>query len=121
MPEIITEPTRVPVPGGKSIEEFFGRVNSAEDGVSIAYMVAPPGWDEPAQAPEFDEYTVVLDGCLEVECGDDRWSVPAGQAIKAVAGERVRYLTTEGARYISVCLPAFSPDLVRRDPDPSLG
>jgi quercetin dioxygenase-like cupin family protein len=117
MPELISEPTRIPVPGGKVIDEYVGRVNNGESAVSVAHMQAPPGWDEPAQTPEFDEVTLVLSGSVRVEHGDGEvLEVSAGQAVVTRAGERVRYLAgDQGAQYVAVCLPAFSPDLARRD------
>src|SRR5262245_32627555 len=119
MAELITGATRVPVPGGKVIDEYVGRVNNGESAVSIARMVAPGGWDEPAQTPAFDEYTLVLRGTVRVETPDGVIDVTAGQAIVTRAGERIRYTapTGEGAEYVAVCLPAFSPDLARRDPE----
>ena len=115
----IKGPSEIACAGNKPkvIEEFIGRVNSGTDAVSIARMKSPPGWEEPAQRPEFDEYTVVLEGSLRVETDDWVIDVVAGQAIVVNAGERVRYSTPgdEGAVYIAVCLPAFSPDTVHRE------
>ncbi|MEK9737507.1 MAG: hypothetical protein VW239_09320 [Candidatus Nanopelagicales bacterium] len=115
MAEIIAAPVRIPVPGGKTIDEYVGHVASGDAAVSVAHMVAPPGWDEPAQAPEFDEFTVVLKGSIEVDTPDGLRTVTAGQAIITRAGERIRYATSEGAEYIAVCLPAFSPELANRE------
>lgn len=121
MAELIPAPTRIPVPGGKVIDEYVGRVTTGTESVSVAHMIAPGGWSEPAQQPEFDEVTVVLRGVVLVEVTDaDGTSrtleVPAGQAVVTRAGERVRYSTgTEETEYVAVCLPAFSPDLVHRD------
>ena len=115
MPTIIAAPALIPVPGGKLIEEFVGRVVSGDEGVSIAQMTAPAGWDEPAQTPQFDEFTVVLEGAVEVETAEGVFTVEAGQAIITRAGERIRYRCPSGARYIAVCLPAFGPDLVHRE------
>jgi len=117
MPELIPAPAIIPVPGGKVIEEYVGHASSGDDMVSIAHMVAPAGWDEPAQEPEFDEFTIVLDGTIDVEHDDGTVHVRAGQAVITRAGERVRYTTTHGARYIAVCLPAFHGDLVHREDD----
>ena len=117
MPELIPAPAIIPVPGGKVIEEYVGHASSGDDMVSIAHMVAPAGWEEPAQEPEFDEFTVVLDGTIDVEHDDGVVHVRAGQAVITRAGERVRYTTTHGARYIAVCLPAFHGDLVHREDD----
>ena len=118
----IAAPTTIPAAGEppKIIQEFVGGVNSGTDAVSIAVMEGPSGWVEPGQTPEFDEYTVVLDGALVVESADtDPLTVSAGQAVIASAGEWVRYSTPgpDGGRYVAVCVPAFSPDLVHRDAD----
>ncbi|MBG0827939.1 cupin [Planomonospora sp. ID67723] len=112
----IDSATRIPVPGGKVIDEYVGRVNSGDDRVSIAHMTAPAGWDEPAQAPEFAEYTLVLRGTVLVEHDGGVTEVHAGQAIACEPGEKIRYSCgTEGAEYVAVCLPAFSPETVNRD------
>ena len=119
MVQHIAKPTRIAAAGNKPkrIEEFVGRVNSATPAVSIARMTSPGGWEEPAQTPEFDEYTVVLQGALRVETRDGVHEVKAGEAIVVGKGEWVRYSTPEpeGAEYIAVCLPAFSPATVHRD------
>jgi mannose-6-phosphate isomerase-like protein (cupin superfamily) len=117
--ELIEKPTRIPVPGGKVIDEYIGRVTSGETAVSVAHMVAPGGWVEPYQQPEFDEYTVVLRGCVRVEHPGGALDVRGGQAVVTRAGERVRYSTPEpeGAEYVAICLPAFSPDAAGRDPE----
>lgn len=99
----------------KTIEEFIGRANSGTASVSIARMKSPPGWEEPGQTPDFDEYTVVLAGLLRVETRDGVVEARAGEAMIAPKGEWVRYSTPEGAEYIAVCVPAFSPDAVHRD------
>jgi quercetin dioxygenase-like cupin family protein len=117
MPELIPGAVQVPVPGGKVIEEYVGQLASGDDAVSIAHMVAPAGWAEPGQTPEFDEFTVVLDGALLVEAEDGPTLVRAGQAVICRSGEWVRYSAPEGARYVAVCLPAFDIDLAHRDPD----
>jgi quercetin dioxygenase-like cupin family protein len=119
MARIIPAPTRIHAEGHppKTIEEFFGRVNSNTSAISIARMVSPTGWSEPGQTPAFDEFTLVLRGQLQVETRDTVHQVPAGQAIWITSGEWVRYSTpgAEGAEYIAVCLPAFSPETVHRD------
>jgi ethanolamine utilization protein EutQ (cupin superfamily) len=117
MPEIISTPTLIPVPGGKTIEEFVGRASSGDEAVSVAHMRAPAGWDEPFQQPQFDEFTIVLEGELLVDCEDGTIAVTAGQAIIARAGERIRYRTDTGARYVAVCLPAFGIELAGREDD----
>jgi quercetin dioxygenase-like cupin family protein len=117
MPTLIEKPTVIVAAGNlpKRIEEFVGRVNSGTEGVSIARMVSPAGWVEPGQTPAFDEYTLVLKGALRVETRDGAIEVAAGQAVVTRAGEWVRYGTPEGAEYVAVCLPAFSPETVHRD------
>jgi ethanolamine utilization protein EutQ (cupin superfamily) len=119
MPEHIDAPSRIEAAGSepKLIDEFVGRVNTAEARVSVARMQSPEGWVEPGQRPEFDQWTVVLDGSLHVEHDGGELDVGAGQAVLVRAGEWVRYSTPEqgGARYVAVCLPAFSPDTVHRD------
>jgi quercetin dioxygenase-like cupin family protein len=115
MPKLIAAPKKIPVPGNKLIEEYVGRVNTGDSGVSIAHMHSPPGWSEPGQRPEFDEYTLVLGGSMHVEHEGGVTEVHQGQAILAQKGEWVRYSTPDGAEYVAICLPAFSPDTVHRD------
>jgi mannose-6-phosphate isomerase-like protein (cupin superfamily) len=119
MPTLIASPTRIEAAGNKPkvIQEFIGRVNSRHDGLSIAHMRSPSGWVEPGQRPEFEEYTLVLHGTLRVEFEGGVLDVNAGQAVVAHPGEWVRYSSpgAEGAEYIAVCVPAFSPATVHRD------
>jgi ethanolamine utilization protein EutQ (cupin superfamily) len=119
MPKIIKAPARIEAHGQppKVIEEFVGRINSATEALSVARMVSPSGWSEPGQIAEFDEVTVVLRGELQVESHAGTDQISAGQAIIVERGEWVRYSTPspEGAEYIAVCLPAFSPAIVHRD------
>jgi mannose-6-phosphate isomerase-like protein (cupin superfamily) len=122
MPVHVPSPSIIEAAGNKPkrIEEFIGRVNSRTAALSIARMTSPPGWLEPGQTPEFDEYTVVLRGMLRVTSRGGALDVRAGQAVIAPAGEWVQYSTPEpeGAEYMAVCLPAFSPDTVHRDASP---
>ena len=119
MPELIEGPARVEAAGNKPkvIEEYDGHVNTREARLSVARMRSPEGWLEPGQRPEFDEWTLVLDGTLRVEHDGGELTVAAGQAVLVEAGEWVRYSSPEpgGAHYVAVCLPAFSPDTVNRD------
>ncbi|WP_165071598.1 cupin domain-containing protein [Paludisphaera rhizosphaerae] len=121
MPTLIASPSRVAAAGTKPklIDEYVGHVNSGESALSVAHMRSPGGWVEPGQTPTFDEFTVVLRGLLRVEHRDGVMDVRAGQAVKVAAGEWVRYSTPEedGAEYIAVCLPAFTLDAARRDPE----
>ena len=116
--KLIEKPTVVEAAGNvpKKIEEFIGCLNSGTSALSIARMTSPAGWKEPGQTPEFDEYTVVLNGVLEVKTKDTEHEVRAGQAIVVPANEWVQYSTLEqSAEYIAVCLPAFTPQTVHRD------
>ena len=120
MPVFISGPSVIQAAGNKPkrIEEYVGRVNSKTTAASIARMISPSGWVEPGQAPEFDEYTLVLRGVLRVETGSGSLDIAAGQAVIVHKGEWVRYSTPgpDGAEYIAVCMPAFSPESVHRDP-----
>lgn len=124
MPQRIDAPKRIEAAGNKPklIDEYVGRVNSGASALSIAHMRSPAGWLEPGQRPEFDEYTLVLRGMLRVEHRDAAGAIcamdiRAGQAVVTAAGEWVRYSTpdADGAEYVAVCLPAFSPETVHRD------
>ena len=119
MPTLIEAPTRIEAAGNKPklIDEYVGRVNSGEGRLSVAHMRSPGGWQEPGQTPEFDEFTIVLRGMLRVEHSGGAMDVRAGQGVRAFAGEWVRYSTPleDGAEYIAVCLPGFSPESVHRD------
>ena len=119
MPRLIEKPAVVSAAGTKPklIQEFAGRVNSGHAAVSVARMVSPGGWQEPGQQPEFEEITLVLKGSLHVEHAAGAIDVGAGQAVVTAPGEWVRYSTPgpEGAEYVAICLPAFSPDTVHRD------
>lgn len=121
MPKLIEGPTVIEASGNKPkrIEEYAGRVNSGHETVSVARMRSPQGWLEPGQRPEFEELTVVLHGTLRVEHDGGVLDVREGQAVVALPGEWVRYSSPEpgGAEYVAVCLPAFSPDTVHRDPE----
>jgi mannose-6-phosphate isomerase-like protein (cupin superfamily) len=117
MPTIISKPIRIEAAGNKPkiIEEFIGRVNSHATALSVARMQSPAGWVEPGQTPEFEEYTVVLKGMLRVTHKNGSLDVTAGQAVITHPGEWIQYSTPDGAEYIAVCLPAFSPAAVHRD------
>lgn len=118
MPEKIEAPTLIEAAGNKPklIREFFGRVNSGDSRLSLARMSSPAGWIEPGQRPEFDEYTLVLSGKMVVETETGSFELGPDQAIVTRAGEWIRYSTPESTEYIALCLPAFSPDTVHRDP-----
>lgn len=119
MPKLIASATIIKAAGNKPkiIKEFIGRVNSFTEKISVAKMTSPAGWEEPGQTPEFDEYTLVLKGMLRVQTKDQTFDIEEGQAIITYAGEWIRYSTPnpDGAEYIAICLPAFSPETVHRD------
>ena len=119
MPDLIPKPTRITAAGNKPklIDEYVGRVNSGEAALSIAHMRSPGGWVESGQTPDFDEYTLVLRGMLRVTHLGGALEVHAGQAVLVRRGEWVQYGTPgeDGAEYIAVCLPAFSPETVHRE------
>jgi len=117
MPTLLKSATRIPVPGNKLLDEYIGRVNSKHESVSIAHMHSPPGWSEPGQQPDFDEFTIVLQGTPRVESKEGVLEVKAGQAVVSRRGEWVRYSTPapEGAEYIAVCVPAFDLAAAHRD------
>jgi mannose-6-phosphate isomerase-like protein (cupin superfamily) len=123
MPSLIIKPTRIEGSGTKPIviDEYIGRINSAHDAVSVAYLHCPGGWSEPGQTPEFDEFTVVLRGLLRVAHRSGFVDVRAGQAVITNRGEWVQYSTpeAEGADYVAVCLPAFSMEMAHRDNVPA--
>ena len=118
-PRLVAAPVVIRAAGEppKTIEEYAGRVATGSSAVSVARMVAPEGWVEPGQRPDFEEVTVVLRGTVVVEHAGGTLRVTAGQAVITPAGSWVRYSTPEpgGAEYVAVCQPAFSPDTVHRD------
>jgi mannose-6-phosphate isomerase-like protein (cupin superfamily) len=119
LPTFIQNPTRIQAAGNlpKLIDEYVGRVNTREQRLSIAHMRSPAGWTEPAQTPEFEEFTIVIKGCLRVSHQQGILDVAAGQAVIAHPGEWIQYSTPEqDTEYIAICLPAFSPDTVHREP-----
>jgi mannose-6-phosphate isomerase-like protein (cupin superfamily) len=119
MPKLIPQPTRIQAAGNKpkTIDEFVGRVSSGHSQISVAHMKSPSGWVEPGQTPDFEEYTIILKGMLRVESREGTMEVTAGQAIITHPGEWVRYSSPgpDGAEYIAICTPAFSPETVHRD------
>lgn len=118
MPTHVQAPTIVPAVGEppKVIREFVGLATTGDASVSVARMSSPAGWSEPAQTPEFVEVTLVLEGAVSVSSAEGTITVRAGEAVVARPGERVRYSTPEGAEYVAICVPAFSPETVHRDP-----
>jgi mannose-6-phosphate isomerase-like protein (cupin superfamily) len=115
----IMKPAIVQAAGNKPkvIEEYIGRVNSETAEVSIARMKSPSGWREPGQQPDFNEYSIVLKGMLRITTKDGTTDINAGESVIVPSGEWVQYSTPgpDGAEYIAVCSPAFSPDMVHRD------
>lgn len=117
LPTLIAQPTRIQAAGTKPklIDEYIGRVSSKTPAASVAYMRSPAGWEEPGQRPEFDEFTIVLKGAVRVKHETGSLDAREGQAVIAHKGEWIQYSTPDGAEYIAVCLPAFSPETVHRD------
>ena len=119
MPRLIAGPREINAAGNlpKKIQEFVGKLNTGTQGISIAFMKSPSGWNEPGQTPEFDEYSLVIKGALKVETNKEVLEVHAGQCVILSRGEWVRYSTPgpEGAEYVSVCVPAFAPEIVHKD------
>ena len=114
---LVTEPSIVPVPGGKLIEEIFGRVNTGTNQFSLAHMVAPPGWSEPPQKPDFGELTLVVRGRLSIEVDGETLVVAAGQTLWVEPSVKVHYQNPfdEESEYYAFCLPAFAPELAGRE------
>ena len=114
---VVEQPVRIPVPGNKLIEEIFGHVSTQTGDLSVAHMVAPPGWSEPGQTPAFDEITIMVRGRMRIEIADEVVELSAGQSIRISKGVRVRYANPyqEENEYYAICLPAFSPDTVNRE------
>jgi mannose-6-phosphate isomerase-like protein (cupin superfamily) len=114
---LVDKPARIPVPGDKLIEEIFGRVRTGSDDFSLAHMIAPPGWTEPAQTPEFAEVTVMVRGRLRVEVGGETVELAAGQSIRVEPGVRVRYANPyeDECEYYALCVPAFTLERAHRD------
>lgn len=114
---LVTRPTSIPVPGGKQIDEIVGRVNTGTDAFSLAHMVAPPGWGEPPQTPEFGELTAVLRGRYRIEVDGETIDLAAGHALWVEPGVTVRHSNPfdEECEYYALCLPAFAPDLAHRE------
>lgn len=118
--KLVDRAHRIPAPGGKVIEELFGRVSTSDGRMSVAHMIAPPRWSEPAQTPEFGELTIMVRGRMQIDVGDDdveTIELLAGQAFWVEGGVRVRYANVwdEESEYYAVCLPAFAPELAHRD------
>ncbi len=114
---IQTSPFVVPTTDGKLIEEHFGNATNNNANLSIAHMIAPPGWSEPFQTPEFDEYTYIIKGKKQFIIDGDTVVLEKGQSIKIEKNVRVQYSNpfTEPCEYIAICTPAFSLDKVHRE------
>jgi len=110
-------PFIVPTTDGKLIEEHFGNATNGDSNVSIAHMVTPPGWSEPFQTPEFEEYTYIIKGKKQFIVDGDTVILEAGQSIKIEKNTRVQYSNPfdNPCEYLAICLPAFSIDVVQRE------
>lgn len=110
-------PFVVPTDDGKVIEEHWGLATDSNKEISIAYMVAPPGWSEPFQTPEFDEYTYIIKGKKQFIIDGETIILEKGQSIKIERNTRVQYSNpfTEPCDYMAICTPAFSSDIVHRE------
>jgi len=110
-------PFIVPTKDGKLIEEHFGNVVNSNQELSIAHMIAPSGWSEPFQTPEFDEYTYIIKGKKQFIIDGEIIVLEAGQSIKINKNVRVQYSNpfTEACEYLAICTPAFSIDKVNRE------
>jgi ethanolamine utilization protein EutQ len=110
-------PFVVPTTDGKLIEEHHGLATTNNAAISIAHMIAPPGWSEPFQTPEFDEYTYIIKGKKQFIIEDETVVLEAGQSIKIERNTRVQYSNPfdEPCEYLAICTPAFSMDMVNRE------
>lgn len=115
--KVQSSPFVVPTTDGKTIKEHFGLATDGNSQLSIAHMTAPPGWSEPFQTPEFDEYTFIIKGQKQFIIENEVVILKAGQSIKINKNVRVQYSNpfTEPCEYLAICLPAFSMDLVNRE------
>ncbi|MFN1835622.1 cupin domain-containing protein [Balneola sp. MJW-20] len=113
----VTDPERIPVPGNKIIEEYIGRINTDSADYSVAHMIAPPGWSEPSQQPDFDEFTIMIRGRMHMIIDEDEVILKQGEVILIKKGSRVQYSNPfkEENEYWAVCVPAFSPESANRD------
>ena len=114
---IQNSPFVVPTTDGKLIEEHFGQATDGNKNISIAHMIAPAGWSEPFQTPEFDEFTYIIKGKKQFIIDNETIVLEAGQSIKIEKNTRVQYSNpfTVACEYIAICTPAFSMDLVHRE------
>jgi mannose-6-phosphate isomerase-like protein (cupin superfamily) len=114
---LASKPSVIPVPGDKLIEEFIGKLNTGTDTVSVAHMIAPPGWGEPEQKPGFDEITIMIKGKMQIETDEETLVLNAGETILIKKNNRVRYSNPydESSEYWAVCIPAFTPETANRE------
>ncbi|MDG1452725.1 MAG: cupin domain-containing protein [Polaribacter sp.] len=110
-------PFVVPTTDGKLIEEHFGNATDNNSAISIAHMIAPPGWEEPFQTPKFDEFTYIIKGKKQFIIDGETIVLESGQSIKINKQTRVQYSNPfdEQCEYMAICMPAFSMDLVNRE------
>ena len=110
-------PFVVPTDDGKLIQEHFGLASIQSSEMSIAHMIAPPGWSEPFQTPDFDEYTLIIRGRKQFEINDEILVLSAGESIKINKNTRIRYSNPfdESCEYIAICIPAFAIENANRE------
>lgn len=115
--QIQTAPFVIPTSDGKTIEEHHGLASTQNPNISVARMIAPSGWSEPFQTPEFDEYTYIISGRKQFIIDDEIIVLNAGESIKISANARVQYSNPfdSGCEYISICQPAFDFNKVHRE------
>ncbi len=114
--DVQRKPFVVPVDDGKLIEEHFGMA-SIESKLSLAHMIAPAGWGEPFQTPEFEEYTYIIKGKKKIEVGDEVVILTPGESIRIKKGVRVRYSNPfeEPCEYLAICSPPFQIEKAQRE------
>ncbi len=109
----VSHGTIFPREDGKIIDEHFGVLNTRQDGFSLAHMMAPPAWREPAQIAQFDEVVIAVQGTLLVEADGQRVEVQPGESALIGKGTRVIYSNAsqeQRCEYWSLCMPAFRPE-----------
>ena len=115
--KIQEKPFVVPTTDGKLIEEHFGKATDGNSAISIAHMVAPPGWSEPFQNPDFEEFTCVFKNEKQFIFDNEKIVFEIGQSMKICKNTRAQYSNpfNEPCEYLAICTPAFSLENVNRE------